>query len=68
MEFEGKVLRFLAAVLAGAQVLTASTALTDLLGMEKAAIVALVVGALQIALTTYKSTVAPEAEPEAADE
>lgn len=64
MDFESKVLRVLAAVLAGAQVLSASTALADLVGMQTAAIVALAVGALQIALTTYKSTVSePEESP-----
>lgn len=65
MDFESKVLRILAALLAGAQVLSASTALADLVGMRTAAIVALAVGALQIALSTYKNTVVePEESPD----
>lgn len=62
LHFESKLLRVLAAILAGAQALTASSALAELLDPEKAAIVALAVGAFQIALSTYRSAAEPESE------
>lgn len=49
-------LRLLQALLAGAQILTAGTALADVIGLRWAALIALVVGSAQAALTAYNGS------------
>lgn len=47
--------RLVAAVLAGAQILNAGTALADIIGPKWAGLIGLVVGAGQAALAAYRS-------------
>lgn len=50
-----KFSRVLGAVLAGAQILTAGTALADVIGLRYAALIALCVGAGQAGLAAYNA-------------
>lgn len=49
-------LRILQALLAGAQILTAGTALADVIGLRWAALIALCVGAGQAAVAAYNGS------------
>jgi hypothetical protein len=55
--------RLVAAILAGAQILNAGTALADVIGPRAAGLIGLVVGAAQAGLAAYRSGESKSAEP-----
>lgn len=59
-----KAVRIVHAILAGAQIVTAGSALGDVIGLKYAALIALFVGAGQAALTAYNGSGQPALKAE----